>query len=187
MVLNTQGGPRRTKNAEVVSTRGEAIPHLYSAGELGGITAFQYNSGGNLAECMVFGKIAGTNAAAEKDALPAIAIPVPVDTEIKYHPGEADDGEVSAVDVELASGEYLGVGEGGMGGDISVKVAYANETITSIDVVSEKETPDIGGKALEQLPDLVIAANSTKIDVVSGATMTSKAFFAAVENAISQA
>lgn len=36
--LNTQGGARRNARAEVVGTDGEPIPHLYSAGEFGGMT-----------------------------------------------------------------------------------------------------------------------------------------------------
>ena len=32
------------------------IPHLYAAGECGSVTARNAQSGGNLAECIVFGK-----------------------------------------------------------------------------------------------------------------------------------
>jgi succinate dehydrogenase/fumarate reductase flavoprotein subunit len=187
VILNTQGGPRRNKNAEVIDTQGNPIPHLYSAGELGGICVFQYNAGGNLAECMVFGKIAGTNAALAKDPLSAFVIPQAVASNIKYQPGEANDAVTTDDDITLGQNEYLGVGANGMGGDIKVKVGYSNGTITSIEVISANETPEIGGKALEQLPEMVIAANSTDIDAVSGATITSKSFFAAVENAIAQA
>ena len=42
---------------------GHEYGEFYDLSELGGICAFQYNSGGNLGECMVFGKIAGENAA----------------------------------------------------------------------------------------------------------------------------
>ncbi|WP_172623399.1 FAD-binding protein [Arabiibacter massiliensis] len=187
-VLNTQGGPRRNKNAEVMDTQGNPIPHLYSAGELGGITPFQYNSGGNLAECMVFGKIAGTNAAAEKDELPLFEAPKPVEAAIKYEPGAASDAQPEeAPEVALAAGEYLGVGSGGMGGDITVKVAYADDTIKSIEVVAESETPEIGGKALETLTAEAVAKNTADVDAVSGATLTSTAFMAAVKDAISKA
>lgn len=61
-VLNTQGGPRRNAHAQVMHVSGEPIEGLYSAGELGGVNAFYYQGGGNVAECLVFGKIAGTNA-----------------------------------------------------------------------------------------------------------------------------
>ncbi len=188
-VLNTQGGPRRNENAEVLGIDGEPIPHLYSAGELGGICAFQYNSGGNLGECMVFGKIAGTNAAAEKDPLPAVAMPAAVEPAIAYNPGDVTDLGASdaAGSYETGEGEYVGTSDAGMGGAIVVKVAYADGTITAIEVLEQNETPEFGGAALEQLPGMVVEANSTEIDGVAGATITSKAFFAAVQDAIAQA
>ena len=62
-VLNTQGGPRRNANAQVLDTNGEPIKGLFSAGECGGVNAFYYQGGGNVAECLVFGKLAGENAA----------------------------------------------------------------------------------------------------------------------------
>lgn len=64
---NTQGGPKRNSKAQVLDTRGRAIPRLYSAGELGSIFGMIYPSaGGNLSECIAFGRIAGGNAAREK-------------------------------------------------------------------------------------------------------------------------
>ncbi len=63
-VLNTQGGPRRNADACVVGIDGEPIAGLFSAGECGGVCANKYQGGGNVAECLVFGRIAGTNAAA---------------------------------------------------------------------------------------------------------------------------
>ena len=62
-VLNTQGGPRRNAKAQVVDTNSEPIKGLFSAGECGGVNALYYQGGGNVAECLVFGKIAGENAA----------------------------------------------------------------------------------------------------------------------------
>jgi succinate dehydrogenase/fumarate reductase flavoprotein subunit len=60
---NTQGGPRRNARSEVVRPGNEPIPGLYSAGELGSIFGMLYNRGGNLSECIAFGRIAGQNAA----------------------------------------------------------------------------------------------------------------------------
>lgn len=60
---NTQGGPRRNVNAQVLNTDGEPIPGLYSAGELGSIYGMLYPGAGNLAECLAFGRVAGENAA----------------------------------------------------------------------------------------------------------------------------
>ena len=66
LILNTQGGPRRNVRAEILDPNGEPIPHLYGAGELGSINAFQYQGGCNLSECLIFGRIAGENAAAAR-------------------------------------------------------------------------------------------------------------------------
>lgn len=59
--LNTDGGPVRSANAEVMDRQGNPIPHLYSAGEFGSIWSDMYNAGGNLSEGMVFGRIAARN------------------------------------------------------------------------------------------------------------------------------
>ena len=64
-LLNPQGGPRHDGEARVLDPDGKPIPRLYSAGELGSIWAFIYQGSGNLTECVVFGRIAGGNAASE--------------------------------------------------------------------------------------------------------------------------
>jgi succinate dehydrogenase/fumarate reductase flavoprotein subunit len=64
--INTQGGPRRNEKAQIVNPYGGPIRRLYSAGELGSIYGFLYQGGGNIGECLAFGKIAGKNAATEK-------------------------------------------------------------------------------------------------------------------------
>jgi len=64
-IVNTQGGPVRNARAQVLDAFGQPIPRLYSAGELGSMWGIIYQGGGNIAECMVFGRIAGKNAAAE--------------------------------------------------------------------------------------------------------------------------
>ena len=60
---NTQGGPRRNSLAQVINPFGESIPGLYSAGECGSVYGMLYPvSGGNLAECIAFGRLAAENA-----------------------------------------------------------------------------------------------------------------------------
>ncbi len=61
--LNTQGGPRHNGLAQVLNTEAMPIEGLFSGGELGSIFPDMYNGGGNLGETMVFGRIAGRNAA----------------------------------------------------------------------------------------------------------------------------
>ena len=63
-ILNTQGGPRRNKHAQILDTEGNPILRLYSAGELGSMYSYCYNGGGNLGEAIAFGRIAGENASA---------------------------------------------------------------------------------------------------------------------------
>ena len=62
-MLNTQGGPRHNGQCQVLDLDSMPIQGLFSAGELGSIFPDMYNGGGNLGETMVFGRIAGTNAA----------------------------------------------------------------------------------------------------------------------------
>ena len=65
-MLNTQGGPRRNENGQIVRPNGSPIPRLYSAGELGSIYSYLYQGTGNIGECLAFGRVSGRNAAAEE-------------------------------------------------------------------------------------------------------------------------
>ncbi|HZW58008.1 MAG TPA: FAD-binding protein [Nitrososphaerales archaeon] len=60
---NTQGGPRRNSKCQVLDMRGNPIHGLYSAGSLGSIWGFLYQGGGNIAECLASGRVAGREAA----------------------------------------------------------------------------------------------------------------------------
>lgn len=60
-MLNTDGGPRRSAKGEIINLDGDPIPHLYSAGEFGSIWCHMYNGGGNLGECLAFGRISVRN------------------------------------------------------------------------------------------------------------------------------
>ena len=64
-LLNTQGGPKRNSRGQILNVWGKPIKRLYSAGELGSVWGFLYQSGGNLGECLGLGRMAGTHAAAE--------------------------------------------------------------------------------------------------------------------------
>jgi uncharacterized protein with FMN-binding domain len=186
VILNTQGGPRRNENAEVLDKEGNPIPHLYSAGELGGIAALQYQGGGNIAECVIFGEIAGANAAAEKAPLPEYSPPTKVESNLVYVPGAVTDIASSSTEIATADNEYVGVGSGGMGGNITVKITMQCTRIAGIEVVDHRETEGIGTLAIERLPQAMIDAQSTDVDSVSGATLTSNAIKSAVEDALSK-
>jgi succinate dehydrogenase/fumarate reductase flavoprotein subunit len=63
ILTNTQGGPPHDENHRVVSAFGEPVPGLYAAGELGSVFGYIYLLGGNLAECLIGGRVAGRHAA----------------------------------------------------------------------------------------------------------------------------
>lgn len=183
-ILNTQGGPKRNENAEILDTQGNPIPHLYSAGEMGGITSEMYQGGTNLAECIIFGQIAGENAAKAKEELPAYTLAPKVES-TPTHLGDVTDLNKN-VEVETAENEFVGSAEG-MGGSLSVKVTMDGDKIANVEIVSQTETEGIADPALEQIPAAIVENNGTKgVETVSGATITSKAIIAAVEDALSK-
>ncbi len=63
---NTKGGLRANAQRQVVDWDDNPIPRLYTAGEISSVFQFVYQGGGNLAEGITFGRLAGRNAAAEK-------------------------------------------------------------------------------------------------------------------------
>lgn len=187
-LLNTQGGPRRDENARVLDTDGNPIPHLYSAGECGGITVCMYQGGTNIAECITFGQIAGRNAAAKKDALPAYVVE-PVESSPAL-PGEISDAIAAEEEYETAANQYIGRAAG-MNGDVVVRVTMDGDTISDVEVLKQAETEGIGTLAIDQLPEQFIGLGTEEaingVDSVSGATITSKALKQAVLNAVLQA
>lgn len=63
---NTTGGLRSNARREVLDWDDKPIPRLYTAGEISSVFQFVYQGGGNLAEGITFGRLAGRNAAAEQ-------------------------------------------------------------------------------------------------------------------------
>jgi succinate dehydrogenase/fumarate reductase flavoprotein subunit len=62
--LNTDGGPVRSAQGEILDPDGKPIPGLYSSGEFGSVWSGVYQGGGNVAECMIFGRISARSALA---------------------------------------------------------------------------------------------------------------------------
>ena len=63
---NTKGGIDANAKRQALDWNGEPIPGLYTAGEISSVFKFTYQAGGNLTECIVCGRVAGQNAAAEE-------------------------------------------------------------------------------------------------------------------------
>lgn len=72
----------------------------------------------------------------------------------------------------------------GMGGDVCVEVTISGGKIESVVVTDHKETAGISDPALETIPAAIVEAQSTDVDSVSGATITSDAIKAAVDAAL---
>lgn len=62
-LLNSQGGPKRSAEGQVLRVGGEPIPRLYAAGELGTVYRYQYNGGMNVSDAIASGRLAARNAA----------------------------------------------------------------------------------------------------------------------------
>ena len=101
----------------------------------------------------------------------------------------AGSGTPAAGSAGFTPGTYEAQADGFAGSEkpVQVKVTFSEDEITAIEYVAEGETPTVGGAALPQLVEKTIAAQSTKIDGVTGATKTSTAFFTAVNDTIKQA
>lgn len=65
-IHHTLGGPEKNIAAEVIDLWGNVIPNLYSTGNIGSVYPDIFPEGGDLTECIIFGRIAGTNAAKKK-------------------------------------------------------------------------------------------------------------------------
>lgn len=178
-ILNTQGGPQRNGKAEILGQNNQPISHLFGAGELGGICANLYQGAGNLAECLIFGKIAGENVSATQ-ALSLAAVD-------NTYQGLNDliSGDQLG-DITLNDHQYLGESSHGIGGKLVVKVTYAEDTIKAVEIVQEHESEDVGLMALKTMPKKMVVNNDVDIDAISGASATSRALKAAVKDAINK-
>lgn len=86
----------------------------------------------------------------------------------------------------FTAGTYTGTGEG-RAAKITVEVTFSSDKIESVAVVDHGETVFISDAALEELPARIVEYQSTGLDAITGATMTSMGVIAAVEDAAQQA
>lgn len=129
------------------------------------------------------------------------AIVTAVNTALAGEPGEPS--EVVSVDeedeeeeeevfepvvrgVEYVDGTYEGTTDGAHG-PLSVEVTITDGNITEVVVTEQEENEEIAPPALEGIPEAMVDENSTQVEVVSGATVTSGAIMAAADNALLEA
>ena len=84
-------------------------------------------------------------------------------------------------------GVYEGTGKGFKDGEIKVKVTITDGKIAKVELVSQEKQSYWDSKNVSSLFDEIVKANSTEIDGVSGATMSSNGVKAAVNDALSKA
>lgn len=182
---NTQGGPKRNTECEVIDVDGNAIPHLYSAGELGSFYADIYNGGGNLSEDLFSGRIAGKNATKLKRDVTSESLVAKADAASAATQAKDTAPATTKVGYTLGANEYIGKSlVNGMGGPITVKVRMDGKKIVAIEVLEQKESKGISDKAIAGIPAAIIAKQSAAVDVVAGASMTSRAIMSAVQQAL---
>ncbi|MDR1893194.1 MAG: FMN-binding protein [Spirochaetales bacterium] len=87
---------------------------------------------------------------------------------------------------KFPAGTYKGTGQGFVG-TISAELTLSGKRIEVLTISGPDETPGIGSNAIQQLPDRIVQNNSTKVDLVSGATYTSQGIIEAVNAAFAEA
>ena len=85
----------------------------------------------------------------------------------------------------LKDGEYFGSANG-YGGNLTVKVIIKNGKISTIDVVSQNETPEYFNRAYAVI-NKILSSGSVNVDSVTGATVSSNAIKMAVADALHKA
>lgn len=85
------------------------------------------------------------------------------------------------------AGKYTGQAEG-KDGTIKVEVTMEQaDRIKDIQVISQTETAGLGDNAIEQVKNQILEGQTLSVDAVSGASLSSEALVAAVEDAVKQA
>ena len=95
-------------------------------------------------------------------------------------------GEKTETNAKYTAGTYEASADG-MNGAVKVSVTVDADKITAIEVVEHNETAGISDPDIEQNPQSIIDAQSTEVEVVSGATFTSNAIINSVKDALTQA
>lgn len=86
----------------------------------------------------------------------------------------------------MTDGTYTGEGQG-RNGTITVEVTVKAGKLDAVKVVKHTETVGISDAAISNFPKAIVDAQSTAVDAVAGATMTSNGIRAAVAQAIEKA
>ncbi len=84
------------------------------------------------------------------------------------------------------AGTYTAVAKG-HNGDIKVEVVFDSASIVSVKVLEHQESAGISDVPIQRIPEEVVEGQTLAVDAVSGATVTSNAILAAIEDCVKQA
>ncbi len=83
-------------------------------------------------------------------------------------------------------GTYTGTA-GGLGGELTVEVVLDESSIQSVTVTDHKETAGISDTPIDRIPKQIVETQSLAVDMITGASITSKAIVDAVAAAVKSA
>ena len=114
----------------------------------------------------------------------------PAETPVGPSPSAQPEQEGSGAGEEQAAvafvpGTYTGTA-GGNNGPITVEVTVSEDRIESIEIGDNDESFFVCEEPFEKIPQQIIEYQTLSVDLVSGATFTSRGVLAAVENALEQ-
>ena len=180
-IHHTMGGLKINTAGEVLNEEGNAIAGLFAAGEVtGGVHGANRLGGNAVTDIVVFGRTAGTSANAYVAANGG-------NTEATIIVEKEDTSAVKPeVEANFKDGTYTAVGTG-IGGDVEVIAEVKDGEIVSIVLGEHSETEGIFEGAVDGVIPEIIKGQTTEVDVVSGATVTSNAIIEAVEDIMDQA
>ena len=137
-----------------------------------------------MGDCLIFGKIAGQNAAHPKDDIAEVNDLL---LSMKSRKPRPLDSDIKKEEFPTGSEQYIGKSTKGMGDEIVVRVtADKQKNLKNIEVLKQAESDDYGQKAINELPAKMVNANTVDVDAISGASNTTRGLKDAVRDALSK-
>ena len=104
------------------------------------------------------------------------------------NPAGEDGGEKPPPEIRYKAGTYT-ASSSGYGGAVNLSIEFSASAIIAVVTGEHNESAnrDAVLKALARIPKWIIEKQSAGVDIVSGATKTSRALIAAAEDCIAQA
>ncbi len=181
--VNTQGGPVKDSEGQILAPDGTPIPHLYEAGEFGDIWSHCYQAACNLGGGMIFGRISGRNAAKAKDDNYQGSVMEGKENYVPQNSGLIAEDPAAPYRDQATDTVKIGWAMGKRA-PIVVKVSMNGDVIGDVQILEQHETNVIAQWPLTCIPMAIVEANDPVVDVISGSTATSAAIMAAVMNAL---